>query len=410
MDHFRKKKFRSEKFKITANVIQDFAEFSSDENPIHLNDHFAIQRGYSRSVSHGVIQLAYLSKVIGNDFPGPGSVWLSQQVNWLSPVLVDDTIEILLTTKSVSTGTQTVVLHVEIINQNNTIVMSGEAKVKVTKEISRILKVTADENEPVLSGSVSKIKPQKNDNHARKVALVTGGTGGIGFAASTALAQSGFTVVVNHRGDKNLADALISPIRNSGGEVISVPGDVTNKDDVQHAKNLIIDKFGRCDAVVHCASPFVNRVSIDKLSYDDFSMYLDTFLKASFLLVEAFSKAMIEQKFGRLVFLGSSYIYGAPPKDLAHYVAAKEALWGYTKSLSIELAPYGITANMVSPSLTVTKLTAGVSARAKEVEAMKNPVRRLALVEDTAHQIAHLCSDGAGYINGLNFPVTGTPV
>ena len=96
---------------------------------------------------------------------------------------------------------------------------------------------------------------------------------------------------------------------------------------------------------------------------------------------------------------------------MASYVTAKEkSLWGYTKSLAVEMAPFGITANMVSPSITVTNLTSGISARVKEVEAMKSPVRRLATIEDTACQITHLCSREASYINGINLPVTGGPI
>ena len=121
-------------------------------------------------------------------------------------------------------------------------------------------------------------------------------------------------------------------------------------------------------------------------------------------------KSMIQNNFGRFVFLGSSYLYGAPPQGMAAYVTAKEALWGYTKSVATDMAHYGITANMVSPSLTITDLTSEIPARVKEVEAMKSPVRRLVTAEDTAYQVAHLCADYSGYLNGINLPITSGPV
>lgn len=409
MTYKTQKEFRSAKYKITREIVAKFADFSADQNPIHLDDKFAIDRGYSRAVSHGVIQLAFLSMIIGTKFPGPGSVWLNQQVSWVAPVLVDDEIEFLLQTKSISQSTQTATISVEIRNQRNQLVMKGDAAVRVPKEINSDTKPQQIERGKARPSKPKAFKSNGNLTD-RPVAFITGATGGIGAATASALANSGFNVAINHRNQEQKAHSMIEDIRQSGGEAISISGDITNRADVSHAKKLIFDKFDRCDAIVHCATPAINPKNISELNFDDISTFIDTFLKASILLVEAFSPAMVEQRFGRFVFLGTSYLFGAPPKGVASYVAAKQALWGYTKSLAVEMAPFGITANMVSPSITVTNLTSGISARIKEVEAMKSPVRRLATIEDTACQITHLCSREANYINGINLPVTGGPI
>jgi 3-oxoacyl-[acyl-carrier protein] reductase len=95
---------------------------------------------------------------------------------------------------------------------------------------------------------------------------------------------------------------------------------------------------------------------------------------------------------------------------MAAYIAAKQSLWGLVRSLALELGPQQITANMVSPGMTVTELTADVPVRIKEAEARKVPLRRLALPEDVANTIAFLASDSGGYLSGVNLPLTGGPV
>jgi 3-oxoacyl-[acyl-carrier protein] reductase len=92
------------------------------------------------------------------------------------------------------------------------------------------------------------------------------------------------------------------------------------------------------------------------------------------------------------------------------YISAKQALWGLARTASIDLAPQGITVNMLSPSLTNTDLSAHVPQRIKEVEAMKNPCRRLAAPSDSAAAVSWLASDAASFVNGVNLPVTGGPV
>ena len=283
------KSFRSSKYKITREIVSQFSDFSADRNPIHLDDEFAKDRGYSRAVSHGVIQLAFLSMIIGTKFPGPGSVWLNQQVNWVAPVLVDDEIEFLLKTKSISQSSQTATINVEVRNQRDQLVMHGDATVRVPKEINSDLKPHHIEPDKARPSKPEAFKLSENLTD-RPVALITGATGGIGAATASALAKTGFNVAINHRNQEQKANALIEEIRQCGGEAISISGDITNRADVSHAKTLIFDKFDRCDAIVHCATPALNSKNISELNFDDISTLMDTFLKASILLVEAFSQ------------------------------------------------------------------------------------------------------------------------
>ena len=244
----------------------------------------------------------------------------------------------------------------------------------------------------------------------KRVALVTGASRGIGEATALRLSHDGYSVAINYRNDKESASVIVNKIIELGGDAIAVYADITSRSDIKNMSEDIFDNFGRCDCIIHGASPPIHPIKTEEIVYDDMDLYLKTYLKGSIMLVEHFLPSMIQYRFGRFIFLGSSYLFGSPPPGMSAYVAAKEALWGYAKSLATDIGHYGITTNMVSPSLTVTELTSHVPARVKEVEAIKNPMRRLVTVNDTASQISYLCSDNANYINGINIPITGGPV
>lgn len=410
MDEFNLGDSYRDKFVVTDDVVKKFADFSLDFNPIHIDQHYAKSRGYSRQVAHGVIQLSYLSKMIGMDFPGPGSIWINQTVDWLLPVLVGDTIEIVLTIISRSSSAKILTLSVEIFNENNKKVMEGESQVKITENLSS--QINDEINKPIdfsLSQDSKEYLSNKH-NSTKRVALITGASRGIGEAIARRLSCDGFSVAINYRNDVKSAKTIVDSIISSGGDAIAVQADITSRSDIVRMSKKIFSKWGRCDIVIHGASPPIQLIKTEEVKYEDIGLYLNTYLKGAVLLVENFSKSMIQNKFGRFVFLGSSVLYGAPPQGMAAYVTAKEALWGYTKSVATDMAHYGITSNMVSPGLTITDLTSEISARVKEVEAMKSPVRRLVTAEDTAYHVAHLCADYSGYLNGINLPITSSPV
>ena len=324
--------------------------------------------------------------------------------------MVGDTIEILLTVKGLSSRTKIITLSVEIFNENNKKVMEGESQVKITENLSSQLN---DEiNKPIdfdLSQDSSEYLSNKH-NSTKRVALITGASRGIGEAIVRRLSCDGFSVAINCRNDVKSAKIIVDSIISSGGDAIAVQADITSRNDIVRMSKKIFSKWGRCDIVIHGASPPIQLIKTEQVRYEDIGLYLNTYLKGAVLLVENFSKSMIQNKFGRFVFLGSSALYGTPPQGMTAYVTAKEALWGYTKSVATDMAHYGITSNMVSPGLTITDLTSEISARVKEVEAMKSPMRRLVTAEDTAYHVAHLCADYSGYLNGINLPITSGPV
>ena len=117
---------------VTNSQIDAFAEFSRDDNPLHMQDTFATQLGFPGRVAHGMVTLSAISRLIGTQLPGPGALWMSQEVHFAAPVFVDDTIEAKVTVQSVSKSARVIVLSTEAINQQSKqIVLRGTAKVRV---------------------------------------------------------------------------------------------------------------------------------------------------------------------------------------------------------------------------------------------------------------------------------------
>lgn len=386
---FSKGQVFRKKFRVDSLLVEHFADLSGDRNPIHLDSDEARAYGYPRQVAHGAILVAMLSKMIGMEIPGPGAVWMSQSLDWVAPVLVGDEIELAVTVSHVSTGAGILILQVKATKQDGQAVLEGEGKVKVSEK---------------LTGQTPSL-PKEG-----RVALVTGGSRGIGAEIARRLSAEGFSVAINYRAAEREAERVADEIRASHGVARTFAADLGDPDGTARMIEEVSGAFGRLDVVVHGASPNLRKTKSTELRYEDAEFYLRVYLGGAIALAAGASPGMIERKFGRFIFIGTSAILGMPPADMAAYVVAKESLWGFVKCLAIDLGRAGITCNMISPGMTVTDLVADVPVRLKEVEAQRNPMRRLAKASDTAELAAFLASDAAGYVNGVNLPVTGGAV
>jgi len=396
-------------FVISSDDVNEFAKFSGDYNPLHIDSNFAKSLGYSRPVVHGVIQLSYLSKIIGMDFPGHGALWFNQTVNWLSPVFIGDSITFILKVLRYSSTGRILELSVDIFNQHKTKVMEGVSKVKLSTQISFSDCETrvSNTNDEAVDSRGSKAALQKDD---QMVALVTGASRGLGADIAKQLANAGYKVVINYIYDDHSARELLDEVNQLGQNGKIVKADVSSSKQTSKMFSEIFSEWGRCDIVIHGATPSLQYKNVADVLGGDIERYMSVYLGGGINVVKESLPLMKQNKFGRFIFIGSSAMFGMPPKGLAGYVVAKQALWGYTKSLSSEVGALGITANMVSPSMMVTDLTADLSPRIKELEAVKSPIRRLISTDEVAYQILHLCRDESSGINGVNFPITGGPV
>ena len=240
-----------------------------------------------------------------------------------------------------------------------------------------------------------------------QTALVTGGARGIGAATAARLASEGARVVVADF-DR---DAAEETARTIGG--IATRCDVTSRDDVEAAVAAAVEQTGRLDILVTCAGIIRDNL-VHKMSDDDWSTVIDTHLKGTFLAVRAAQRHMVEQKSGKLVLVSSVSALGS--RGQTNYSAAKAGIQGMTRTLAIELGPFGMNVNCVAPGFVVSAMTEQTAARIgvsfedlQAHAAEQAPLRRVGRPEDIAGVIAFLCSADASYVSGQVLYVRGGP-
>jgi 3-oxoacyl-[acyl-carrier protein] reductase len=379
-----------EEVRLTPEWIEAFAAFSGDRNPLHLDPQAAQAYGFAQPVAHGAIQTAVVSRLIGMKVPGPGAIWMSQSMEWLRPAFVGDTIRVEAEIASYSSGAEVMTLNLEATNSRGETLMRGQAKVKLAPRIAS--------------------QPRSSEPEAARVALVTGASRGIGAAAARALAACGCQVAIAYKSDREKAERLRAELEDNGRDAVCLAADLMAAGAGTELVKQAEARFGRLDILVHAATQSLPAQGVLETTAADLRNCLRIQVEAAHEMAQAAAPGMAERGFGRMVFLGTSSLFGQPPPKLCAYITAKQALWGLTRCLATELGPRHITVNLVSPGMTVTELTADVPQRLKEVEARRVPVRRLALPEDAAGLIAFLASEQAAYLNGQNLPLTGGPV
>lgn len=233
-----------------------------------------------------------------------------------------------------------------------------------------------------------------------RVALVTGGTRGIGAAISTRLRGSGVTVVAAYHSD----DAAAADLRKRM-DVVTVKVDVADPTACGHLVNQIVEDHGRLDLLVNNAGLLVERPSTET-SVDEWDRAVAVNLSAAFHLSRAAIPGMRQRAFGRIVNVSSvTAVMGSPSE--AAYGAAKAGLHGLTRSLARETARGGITVNCVVPGVFDTDMTASMPQRTQEAVLRMIPVGRRGEADELARAVAFLLDDSAGYITGSVLTVDG---
>jgi (S)-1-phenylethanol dehydrogenase len=247
-----------------------------------------------------------------------------------------------------------------------------------------------------------------------RVALVTGGAGGIGAACAARLARDGFDLVVV---DLKPANEVLQLIREAGRRCEYVCCDITDPAKVEALRSHVDAVFGRCDVLLNNAG-FYSMVPLDSLSFETWRRYMSVNLDAAFLMSKAFSTLMRRLHHGRIISMASNSFYSNVPGMIA-YMATKGGLIGMTRGLASELGGEGITANLVAPGPILTDqlkamlprepgvtLDSAVSGFFAHITATQ-AVKRTGMPTDVADVVSFLASEASSFISGQTIVVDG---
>lgn len=240
---------------------------------------------------------------------------------------------------------------------------------------------------------------------AGQVALVTGGSRGIGRAIACHLAARGAKVGVNYVSNADAASATIATITAAGGVAFAAPFDVGDAAAVKTAVDDLVDHQGRIDIVVNNAGVTADQLVL-RLKEDDWQRVLRTNLSGAFHCAKAALRSMVRQRYGRIVSV-TSVVADMGNAGQSAYAASKAGVEGFTRALAREVASRGVTVNAVAPGFVDTEMTAEIDAQQRALFTQLIPMGRVATPDEVAAAVGFLASPTAGYITGHVLQVNG---
>ncbi|GAB2567172.1 SDR family NAD(P)-dependent oxidoreductase [Gracilibacillus alcaliphilus] len=242
---------------------------------------------------------------------------------------------------------------------------------------------------------------------AGKIALVTGGSRGLGKSISIALAEAGAIVAVNYANNQADAEQTVELIRELGGQAVAIQGDITDEEAVDNlVRRAEAEAGGTIDILVNNATGPQPEVSIDESTWSDYLDQLDFFVKAPLLLTKAVLPGMKMKKSGRIINIGSEVVQ-LGNAHFANYVTAKSAQIGMTRSWASELGPFGITVNLINPGFIPVERHEEVAVDVLAQYQNQVPLQRMGEPSDISNTIVFIASDKASFITGQSLSVNG---
>ncbi len=375
------------KHTITIDDLEKFVELTGDDNRLHVDKEFVSKTKFKHPVVHGMLGASFISTIIGTKLPGDGALWFSQNMEFLLPVRINDTITVRAEVIKMEDKDKIIHISTEIFNQKKQIVLRGVAKVKIVEQ------EIEDKKE---------IKKQIK----QKTALVIGATGGIGSTITKALAEEGYNIALHYNSNKEKANQLKSMIASKGLSARIYKCDIINEIEVNEMCAEVMGDLKHLDLFVNCSTERIVPISFEKMEWNDIEAHLFNQIKGNFNLSKGLGRQFKNQGYGKIITLNSQYL-DTPVNNWLHYITGKGALYGFTKSLALELAPFGIQVNSISPGLTDTDIIAEMPEKLKLLSIAKTPLRRIANPKDIANLVVFIASDKANFFSGETFRLNG---
>jgi 3-oxoacyl-[acyl-carrier protein] reductase len=238
-----------------------------------------------------------------------------------------------------------------------------------------------------------------------KVAIVTGGSRGIGAEIGARLAEDGAAVVVSGR-DADRLERAVRGLEAQGGAALGIVADAASREDCERLVSTARQHFGRIDILVNNAGMTHDELLV-RMKDEDWDRVMDVNLKSAFLMTRAVTKVLVRGKRGGRIINISSTAGVMGNAGQANYSAAKAGLIGFTRASARELAHWSILVNAVAPGLIETDMTANLPAAAREALLSQVPLKRSGTAREVAEVVRFLAGDGATYITGQVFHVNG---
>ena len=241
-----------------------------------------------------------------------------------------------------------------------------------------------------------------------KVALVTGASRGIGRAIALRFAADGARVVVNYKGNSELAGKVVEEIQEAGGEAVSVQADVSRRAETDRLRDTALESFGQIDILVSNAGIVIDKPFIESTE-NDWNAAMDNNLRGFFNVTQSILPHMIEREYGRVIATGSiiNEVADFGGNQYSVCAASKGGIVSMMRPIAAEMAQHGITVNSVSPGYIATEMLGEIDAAGLEEALRLVPMRRYGKPEEIAAAMAFLASDDAAYITGQTIRVNG---